>query len=117
MIRIAIQAKGRLNEDSLELLAEAGMKISESRRKLLTQAEGFPLEVLYLEEEEAVLHFPTPIDVLHHLRMTGVTGTEKHTWSRGRLQTFCDEYRNRFGSAEGVSLTYQPIYVICRYKQ
>ena len=31
--------------------------------------------------------------------------------------SFCDEYRNRFGSAEGVSLTYQPIYVICRYKQ
>ena len=55
--------------------------------------------------------------MLHHLRMTGVTGTEKHTWSRGRLQTFCDEYRNRFSSAEGVSLTYQPIYVICRYKQ
>lgn len=52
MIRIAIQAKGRLNEDSLELLAEAGMKISESRRKLLTQAEGFPLEVLYLRDDD-----------------------------------------------------------------
>ena len=52
MIRIAIQAKGRLNEDSLELLAESGMKISESRRKLLTQAEGFPLEVLYLRDDD-----------------------------------------------------------------
>ena len=45
--------------------------------------------------------------------MTGVTGTEKHTWSRGRLQAFCNEYIHRFGSPKGVSLTYQPIYVIC----
>ena len=53
MIRIAIQAKGRLNEDSMELLAEAGMKIADSRRKLLTQAEGFPLEVLYLRDDDS----------------------------------------------------------------
>ena len=52
MIRIASQAKGRLNEDSMELLAEAGMKISDSRRKLLAQAEGFPLEVLYLRDDD-----------------------------------------------------------------
>ena len=52
MIRIAIQAKGRLNEDSTALLTEAGMKIPESRRKLLAQAEGFPLEVLYLRDDD-----------------------------------------------------------------
>ena len=52
MIRIAIHAKGRLNEYSMELLAEAGMKISDSRRKLLAQAEGFPLEVLYLRDDD-----------------------------------------------------------------
>ena len=52
MIRIAIQAKGRLNEDSTALLTEAGMRISESRRKLLAQAEGFPLEVLYLRDDD-----------------------------------------------------------------
>lgn len=52
MIRIAIQAKGRLNEDSMALLTEAGMRISESRRKLLAQAEGFPLEVLYLRDDD-----------------------------------------------------------------
>lgn len=72
--------------------------------------------ILHLEQEEAVLRFPTPVDVLRHLRMTGVTGTEKQTWSRGRLQAFCDEYVRRFGSPESVSLTYQPIYVISSQK-
>lgn len=82
-------------------------------QQLRHELEDAGFRILHLEQEEAVLHFPTPIDVLRHLRMTGVTGTEKHTWSRGRLQTFCAEYIRRFGSPEGVSLTYQPIYVIC----
>ena len=41
-----------MNEDSMALLTEAGMRISESRRKLLAQAEGFPLEVLYLRDDD-----------------------------------------------------------------
>ena len=80
--------------------------------RLRHELEDAGYHVLHLEQEEAVLRFPTPVDVLRHLRMTGVTGTEKHTWSRGRLQAFCDEYVRRFGQAEGVSLTYQPIYII-----
>lgn len=52
MIRIAIQAKGRLMEESTELLREAGITIEQSKRKLLTQAEGFPLEALYLRDDD-----------------------------------------------------------------
>jgi ATP phosphoribosyltransferase len=52
MIRIAIQAKGRLNEQSIELLSEAGILIEESKRKLLTKANNFPVEVLYLRDDD-----------------------------------------------------------------
>jgi ATP phosphoribosyltransferase len=51
-IRIAIQAKGRLNEQSTELLSEAGILIEESKRKLLTKANNFPVEVLYLRDDD-----------------------------------------------------------------
>ena len=85
-------------------------------QQLRRELEDAGFHILHLEQEEAVLRFPTPVDVLRHLRMTGVTGTEKQTWSRGRLQAFCDEYIRRFGSPEGVSLTYQPIYVISSQK-
>ena len=37
MLRIAIQAKGRLNEESIGLLAEAGVSIEDSKRKLLAR--------------------------------------------------------------------------------
>lgn len=52
MIRIAIQAKGRLMEESTELLRESGITIEQSKRKLLTQAEEFPLEALYLRDDD-----------------------------------------------------------------
>ena len=52
MLRIAIQSKGRLYEDTMNLLAEADIKISNSRRTLLVQSSNFPLEVLYLRDDD-----------------------------------------------------------------
>ena len=52
MIRIALQSKGRLNEDSLELLAEAGIGIEPSKRKLLSRSDDFPIEILYLRDDD-----------------------------------------------------------------
>ncbi|MCD8387698.1 MAG: ATP phosphoribosyltransferase [Bacteroidales bacterium] len=52
MLKIAIQAKGRLNEQSIELLANAGITVADSKRKLISQADGFPMEVLYLRDDD-----------------------------------------------------------------
>lgn len=52
MIRIAVQSKGRLYEDTISLLTEAGIKIPSSKRTLLVQATNFPLEVLYLRDDD-----------------------------------------------------------------
>ena len=52
MLRIAVQSKGRLFEDTIGLLAEAGIKISSSKRTLLVQSSNFPIEVLYLRDDD-----------------------------------------------------------------
>lgn len=52
MLRIAIQAKGRLHDDSLALLSEAEISISGSSRTLLSRAKGFPIDVLYLRDDD-----------------------------------------------------------------
>lgn len=52
MIRLAIQSKGRLNEDSLRLLREIGISIDDAKRKFLGKAADFPLEVLYLRDDD-----------------------------------------------------------------
>ncbi len=52
MLRIALQSKGRLNEKSIELLSEAGIGIEESNRRLLSKASNFPVEILYLRDDD-----------------------------------------------------------------
>lgn len=52
MLRIAIQAKGRLNEESLELLRETGIDIDDSKRKFLSRAGNFPIEMLYMRDDD-----------------------------------------------------------------
>ena len=52
MLRIAVQSKGRLFDDKMNLLAEADIKVSASKRTLLVQSSNFPLEVLYLRDDD-----------------------------------------------------------------
>lgn len=52
MLTIAIQNKGRLNEDTVSLMADAGISASASHRKLISDAKGFPLHVLYLRDDD-----------------------------------------------------------------
>lgn len=52
MLTIAIQNKGRLNEDTVELLRDAGISANASHRKLIADAKGFPLHVLYLRDDD-----------------------------------------------------------------
>ncbi len=47
-LRIAIQKSGRLNEDSLKILKEAGISIDNGKEQLKATARNFPLEVMYL---------------------------------------------------------------------
>lgn len=52
MLRIAVQSKGRLFEDTMALFAEADIKLSTSKRTLLTQSSNFPIEVLFLRDDD-----------------------------------------------------------------
>lgn len=52
MLRIAVQSKGRLFEDTMALLSEAGIKVSTSKRTLLVKSPDFPIEVLYLRDDD-----------------------------------------------------------------
>ena len=52
MLRIAVQSKGRLYEDTMGLLTEAGIKLSSAKRTLLIPARNFPVEILFLRDDD-----------------------------------------------------------------
>jgi len=52
MLRIAVQAKGRLYDETMLLLTESGIKLESGKRLLLLPARNFPLEVLFLRDDD-----------------------------------------------------------------
>lgn len=51
-LKIAVQKSGRLSEKSLQLLEECGIKISNGERKLKAVAQNFPIEILFLRDDD-----------------------------------------------------------------
>ncbi|WP_109831638.1 ATP phosphoribosyltransferase [Reichenbachiella versicolor] len=47
-LKIAVQKSGRLNEDSIKLLKNCGIRIENGKDQLKASAANFPLDVLYL---------------------------------------------------------------------
>ncbi len=73
-------------------------------------------ELLVMEQGAIPLYFANPHDVLLHLRHTGVTGIKSVGWNKRRYLEFVNSYASRYGSAQGVRLTYQPVYVLAASK-
>ena len=68
LLRIAIQKSGRLQEGSLDLLKESGLSFSNGKDQLKTQARNFPVEVLFLRDDDI------PQYVEDHVADLGIVG-------------------------------------------
>lgn len=51
-LRIAVQSKGRLHEETMDLLTEAGIKLAAVKRTLLVPSRIFPVELLFLRDDD-----------------------------------------------------------------
>ena len=51
-LRIAVQKSGRLSEASLALLADCGVRVRRGKNALIAPATNFPLDVLYLRDDD-----------------------------------------------------------------
>ena len=61
MLRIAVQAKGRLFEETMALLEESDIKLSTTKRTLLVQSSNFPVEVLFLRDDDIPQYVATGV--------------------------------------------------------
>lgn len=74
--------------------------------------------VVYAHEAVERMWFRTPMEVLKHLKETGVTGLHSGVWTKGRLEEFCRNYLDRYALPDGrIPLTYHPVYMICQLKK
>lgn len=72
--------------------------------------------VLYSAEDVVDVSFCTPSEVLKHIKGTGVNGKFTRFWTPKTLRDFSKAYAEKFSIPDGVSLTYNPIYIIAEKK-
>jgi ATP phosphoribosyltransferase len=72
MLRIAVQSKGRLFDETMLLLEEAGIKLNRGKRILLLSAKGFPVEVLFLRDDDI------PQSVANGVADVGIVGENEY---------------------------------------
>lgn len=72
MLRIAVQSKGRLYDETMFLLEEAGIKIDKGKRVLLLSAKDFPVEVLFLRDDDI------PQSVANGVADVGIVGENEY---------------------------------------
>jgi len=51
-LKVAIQKSGRLSEKTLDLIAECDIKLSQGKRRLISVSDDFPIEVLFLRDDD-----------------------------------------------------------------
>ena len=76
-LKIAIQKSGRLSEKSLELFKECGIKLSNGDRKLKAESTNFPIEVLFLRDDDI------PQYVEQGVADIGIVG-ENEVWEKNK---------------------------------
>lgn len=72
------------------------------------------MTVKHLSQGRRVAWFDSAKDVLKHLRDTGVNGAASQRWTAADLKAFETAYRKRFGTPQGVPLTYDPVWLIAQ---
>lgn len=68
-------------------------------------------DICEMEQEEINIHFVQPVDVLRHIKLTGVNGAFRQCWTKGKLTAFNQGYE-AFRTEAGYPLTYHPIYLV-----
>ena len=109
---IVLSTFGPENFREIKAVTDEGLDYytREQLQELFESAGFLTLETL---EYTRSLAFDTPLDVLRHIRATGVNSIRHARWTKRELSDFETRYRNGFRNAEGqVTLTYHPVLLI-----
>ncbi len=68
-------------------------------------------KILYSEMFYEEMDFETPLELLAHMKNTGVNSLSEKTWTITKVKDFCDKFSRKY---KKIKLTYSPIIIICK---
>lgn len=68
-------------------------------------------KILHSEEFSYKMNFSNPLELLAHMKNTGVNSLTAKHWTFKEVKEFCDNYKNTYPE---ITLTYSPMIFICQ---
>lgn len=113
---VGIIAFSTFGPDNLKEIKQlTGNGLAYPTYNVLNEIVSKRFEIIEMEEDHHTIYFKNPIEVLRHIKQTGVNGPFRQCWTKGKLEKFALEYKQLL-TQDGYPLTYHPIYVVARPK-
>ena len=121
--KISFNYKNLLNKDGIlafstfspanfeEIRELTGLSLDYKSLDEITKIFSKNFEILYAEEFVHTMTFSNPLELLAHMKNTGVNSLTAQHWTFKEVKNFCDKYKTLYPQ---ISLTYSPIIVICK---
>ena len=100
-------------ENFQELKTLTGLTLNYKTEAELEEIIGKNFEIIKIESYKKVLEFNTPLELLYHMKNTGVNSLDNKKWDFSNVKDFCEKYNKTY---DKVTLSYTPILVIARKK-
>jgi len=111
---VAISTFGPQNLEEVRALTGSGLSYLSFQELMVAVGKYF--DIVECTQELSAIYFDEPVEVLRHIKQTGVNGAFRQCWTKGKLARFTEGYK-MFHSIKGYSLTYHPMYVVARKKK
>jgi len=96
-----------------EILDLTGLSLEYKTADYLKAAMEKNFDILYIEEFDYKMSFDNPLELLAHMKHTGVNSLAAQSWTFADVKIFCDKYKEKYPD---ITLTYSPILIIGQVK-
>lgn len=100
-------------ENFREIKDVTGLSLEYKTKNELCEILQPHFEIISIEEFEKTLKFNTPLELLAHMKNTGVNSLERESWTFKEVKSFCDKFSQKYPQN---NLTYSPIIIVAKRK-
>ena len=100
-----------LPENYIEIREISGLSLNYKSIDELKSIFSKDFEILYTEEFKYIMNFSNPLEILAHMKNTGVNSLNMKQWTFKEVKKFCEKYKSEYPE---LTLTYSPVIVICK---
>lgn len=110
---VVVSSFGPDNYSEIKAITGKGINYQSMQQVIDSAAANF--ELVASKEWHRQLWLESPMEVLKHMRYTGVNGVSTSQWTKGDMLQFQEDYQ-QFAQLEGYPLTYHPFLLVLKKK-